>query len=112
MRIKNHPILGEMTDKPTVRITFDGQVIEAQEGEPIATALLATGTTIFRYTNKLHTARGIFCAIGRCTDCMMVVDGVANVRTCITPVREGMVVQTQYGMSAMEASKVAGDVHE
>lgn len=45
---------------------------------------------------------------------MMVVDGVANVRTCITPVREGMVVQTQYGLSAMEekdANQVGGDDH-
>jgi len=114
MRIKNHPILGEITSKPTVRIIFNGQVVEAQEGEPIATALLAAGVTIFRYTNKLHTARGIFCAIGRCTDCMMVVDGVANVRTCITPVREGMIVQTQYGLSAKEqkdANRVGGDEH-
>jgi len=102
MRILHHPILGELTEKPKVKIIFDGEVIEAQEGEPIATALLAAGKTIFRYTNKLHSPRGVFCAIGRCTDCMMVVDGVANVRTCITPVREGMVVQTQYGMSAME----------
>jgi len=27
----------------------------------------------------------------------MIVDGKANVRTCITPVREGMVVETQHG---------------
>ena len=105
MRIMHHPILGEMEEKPKVKITVDGEVIEAQAGEPIATALLAAGKTVFRYTNKHHTPRGVFCAIGRCTDCMMVVDGVANVRTCITPVKEGMVVQTQYGMSALETEE-------
>ena len=48
---------------------------------------------------KEHKPRGIFCAIGRCTDCVMVVDGVPNVRTCITPLKEGMDVRTQYGVS-------------
>jgi hypothetical protein len=32
----------------------------------------------------------------------MVVDGKPNVRTCITPLKEGMVVETQYGASAKE----------
>ena len=30
----------------------------------------------------------------------MVVDGVPNIRTCITPLKEGMRVETQYGVSA------------
>ena len=58
------------------------------------------GVMIHRYTKKEHKPRGIFCAIGRCTDCVMVVDGVPNVRTCITPLKEGMDVRTQYGVSA------------
>ena len=29
----------------------------------------------------------------------MVVDGVPNVRTCITPLKAGMDVKTQYGVS-------------
>ena len=40
----------------------------------------------------------IFCAIGRCTDCVMIVNGVPNVRTCVTPLEEGMQIQTQYGV--------------
>ena len=36
--------------------------------------------------------------MGRCTDCMMIVDGEPNVRTCITPVRDGMRVQVQHGL--------------
>ena len=42
--------------------------------------------------------RGIFCGIGQCTDCMMVVNGIPNVRTCITPVEDGMTVETQEGL--------------
>jgi len=69
------------------------------EGEPIAVALKASGVMIHRYTSRFHLPRGIFCAIGRCTDCVMVVDGKPNIRTCVTPLKEGMVVQTQYGCS-------------
>ena len=42
--------------------------------------------------------RGFFCAIGKCSSCFMVVDGVPNVRTCVTPVKDGMVVETQRGL--------------
>ena len=99
-RIKEHPILGEPQKGEKVTFLFDGREVEGYEGEPIAAALKAAGVMIHRYTKKEHKPRGIFCAIGRCTDCVMVVDGVPNVRTCITPLKEGMDVRTQYGVSA------------
>lgn len=101
-RIKEHPILGEPEKGKIVKFTFDGNEIDGYEGEPIAAALKAAGVMVHRYTQKEHKPRGIFCAIGRCTDCVMVVDGKPNVRTCITPLVEGMKVQTQYGVTAKE----------
>ncbi len=98
-RIKEHPILGVQEKGNLIQFTFDGKTIQGFEGEPIAVALKANGLMIHRYTQKEHKPRGIFCAIGRCTDCVMIVDGVPNVRTCITPLRQGMKVQTQYGVS-------------
>ena len=98
MRIQEHPILGEITKGYEVIFIMDGSAISGYEGEPIATALKATGLMVHRYTKK-GSPRGVFCAIGRCTDCVMVVDGKPNVRTCVTPLVEGMVVQTQYGIS-------------
>ncbi len=65
-------------------------------------ALRVASVMAHRYTAKRHEPRGVFCAIGRCTDCVMVVDGKPNVRTRITPLKEGMVVETQYGASAKE----------
>lgn len=100
-RIEEHPILGVPQKGKTVRFTMDGKVIEGYEGEPIAAALKAAGLMVHRYTQKEHKPRGIFCAIGRCTDCVMIVDGVPNIRTCITPLRDGMKVQTQYGVSGI-----------
>jgi predicted molibdopterin-dependent oxidoreductase YjgC len=97
MRINEHPILGTFEKGRTVKFTFDGKTMEGSEGEPIAIALRAQGVVIHRYTTKKQQPRGVFCAIGRCTDCIMVVDGIPNVRTCVTPLREGMAVQTQRG---------------
>ena len=99
-RIKEHPILGIQEKGRPVTFTFDGKELQGFEGEPIAAALKANGVMVHRYTKKQHKPRGIFCAIGRCTDCVMVVDNVPNVRTCITPLKEGMDIKTQYGVSA------------
>ncbi len=95
MRIKNHPILGSFKKGKKVKIILDGKKVEAYEGEMIATAIIATGKKHFRFTEKYYEPRGLFCAIGRCTDCAMEVDGRVNVRTCITPVKDGMVINTQ-----------------
>ena len=99
-RITEHPILGTYDKGRLVTFTYDGKEMQGYEGEPIAMALHANGVMVHRYTAKKHTPRGIFCAIGRCTDCMMVVDGQPNTRTCVTPVRDGMRVETQHGLTA------------
>ena len=100
MRIKEHPILGKSANGRLVSFTLDGRSMRGYENEPIAAALHAAGVMTHRYTARRHEPRGIFCAIGRCTDCVMIVNGKPNVRTCITPLREGMCVQTQYGVEA------------
>ncbi|MDR1495832.1 MAG: (2Fe-2S)-binding protein [Clostridiales Family XIII bacterium] len=102
MRIKDHVILGEEADAPMIEITFDGKPIKAKEGEPILAALLSEGVIISRYTVNKKEPRGLFCGIGQCTDCAMIVNGQANVRTCITPVERGMVVETQYGIGGKD----------
>ncbi|MFT8889083.1 MAG: (2Fe-2S)-binding protein [Ethanoligenens sp.] len=99
MRIKEHPILGAPQKGKRITFTYDGKPMEGYEGEPIAAALRAAGVMVHRYTRKYGMPRGIFCAIGRCTDCVMVVNGQPNVRTCITPLEEGMTVETQNGVS-------------
>lgn len=85
-------MLGDRVGGEPVSVTVDGREIPAVAGEPIAAALLAAGIRVMRRTPRFGEPRGIFCGIGRCTDCIMTVDGVANVRTCVTPVKAGMVI--------------------
>lgn len=100
LRVVDHPIIGRDEKEETWTIVIDGRPIPAKPGETIAATLLAHGLRINRYTPKLNEPRGLFCAIGQCTDCVMVVNGVPNVKTCVTPVRDGMKVETQHGLVA------------
>jgi len=101
-RIDNHVILGDAPPRRKVAITVDGEPLEAFEGEMIAAALWSAGKKDLRYTKKNNQPRGIYCGIGRCTDCVMIVDGIPNIRTCKTPVREGMIIKTQKGLGEWE----------
>ncbi len=96
MRIIDHPILEFKKGRP-VKFRFQGREIEGYEGEPIAAALHAAGIRVLRESPRLHRPRGFFCAIGNCSSCLMMVDGVPNVRVCVEPLREGMEVRRQEG---------------
>ncbi len=97
MRIKEHPILGRLKDKKKISITFDGKKLTALKGEVILSCLLANEIYINRYTKNFSEPRGMYCGIGLCSDCMMIVNGIPNVRTCVTSVEDGMIVETQMG---------------
>ena len=97
MRISEHPIIEDFKKGREVEFFYNGEPMIGLEGEPIAMALKNNGILVTRYTIKNHEPRGMFCAIGRCTDCVMVVNGIPNTRTCITPLEEGMRVETQDG---------------
>ena len=93
-RIEEHPILHFKRGRK-VRFTFDGKELYGYEGEPIAAALHASGVKVLRTSVKLHRPRGFFCAVGKCSSCLLRVDGVPNVMACTEPLHEGMTVETQ-----------------
>jgi sarcosine oxidase subunit alpha len=94
-RLKEHPILDEWGGE-NLSFWFEGKHLIGHAGDSIAAALIANGIDSFGQTEK-GTPRGIFCAIGKCSACMVEVDGVPNVRACLTPLQEGMRVSSQAG---------------
>jgi D-hydroxyproline dehydrogenase subunit gamma len=96
------PLGPELERGPRVTIVLDGHPVEAYEGETVAAVLLAEGEIATR-TTVSGEPRGIFCGIGVCFDCLVVVDGVPNTRACVTWVRDGMQVSRQDGWSARDA---------
>jgi D-hydroxyproline dehydrogenase subunit gamma len=73
-------------------IVVDGESILAYEGETVAAALFASGRRSFRRTRD-GEARGIFCGMGVCQECIVMIDGV-NVRACVTPATPGAQIDT------------------
>ena len=95
--IEEHPIVAYPSRTP-VTFSFDGRTLTGLAGPPIAAALLDNGISVFRHTHKTGQPRSLFCGIGQCNDCVVVVNGKPNVRSCTTPLEEGMVIETQHGL--------------
>ena len=85
-------------------ILVDGAEVRAYEGESIAAALVASGHRFTRWTAQTGEPRGYFCGMGVCQDCLVTVDGLPNVRACVTPVRDGMRVESQRGLGDWRVS--------
>jgi hypothetical protein len=101
-RLETHPLLGSLPPASPIAFTVDGRPLSGRLGEPILAALLAGGLRTCRTMPLDGGARGGYCLVGRCPDCLMQVDGELNVRTCLTPLREGMRVVTQHGLGTWE----------
>lgn len=69
----------------------------------------ATGIKKLSTSLKYDSPRGFFCGIGKCSSCLMRVDGVPNVRTCIVPLREGIYVDMQDKLAELPDAKFVGE---
>ena len=96
MRIDKHPIL-DFKRGEELTFFFNGQEMKGYAGETVAAALHAAGIRELAKSPNLHRPRGLFCAIGNCSSCLMVVDGTPNIRVCVTKVQPGMKVEVQQG---------------
>ena len=87
----------EREDAGQIIIEFEGQPVTAQEGDTVAAALLRAGYWTFRMTAVNGRARGPFCMMGVCFDCLVEIDGLANRQACMTDVQAGMRIKRQQG---------------
>ena len=75
-----------------IELTVDGEPLHAPAGQSVAAAILKHGRIALR-NSPGGAPRGLYCGIGVCQECRVLVDGVA-VRSCVTPVAAGMRVST------------------
>ncbi len=80
-----------------LELTFDGRTVPASTGQTVGAALAAAGISSWRTTARNGKPRGLFCGIGVCFDCLITADGVPNQRACLTPARDGMVLESGSG---------------
>ena len=79
-------------ERPTiVTLRVDGSEVTAYAGESVAAALLAAGIKRFGRSACADGPRGAFCFMGVCQECLVRIGG-ASAQACITPVRNGMVI--------------------
>ena len=71
-----------------VSFTFNGDSYEGAPGQSIAAALMASGVRELRTTRFHKEPRLVFCGIGVCFDCVVVVNGVANQRACLVEIAQ------------------------
>ncbi|MFC4857707.1 (2Fe-2S)-binding protein [Actinophytocola glycyrrhizae] len=77
--------------------SFAGADIPAEPGQSIGAALLAAGYRSVRTTRRDGAPRGLFCGIGVCFDCLVVVNGRPGLLACVTEARAGDEVRPQEG---------------
>ncbi len=95
--------MNRLSNLPTLRIdpsqkrslNYRGKTYDGVAGDTVATALFAGGVRIFARSLKYHRPRGLYSLDGECSNTCMEVDGIPNVRTENTLLKEGMSVKAQ-----------------
>ncbi len=90
-----------------VQVSINGSTLQVTEGITVAAAVLGAGLRHTR-TTVSGAKRAPCCMMGVCYECVMVIDGQANRRACVTYVRNGMSIETQNGTGPA----IANPIHE
>ncbi|MCV2369506.1 (2Fe-2S)-binding protein [Roseateles oligotrophus] len=85
----NQPLL---TTQITVHV--NGQASRVPLGCSVAAALAHAGQNGTR-RSLTGQPRSAFCGMGQCQECRVSIDGMANRLACLTPVKDGMKIETE-----------------
>ena len=75
------------------KIIVDGQEIDILQGDTLGACMMRAGVLAMR-RSRSGQLRGLYCAIGVCNECLISVDGIDNVRACMTAAEPGSRVDT------------------
>ncbi|NNL77094.1 MAG: FAD-dependent oxidoreductase [Desulfobacterales bacterium] len=99
-RIDKHPVLS-IPETKKISFSWNGQKLEAIEGEVISSALFANGIHVFGHHPKDGSAQGMFCANGQCAQCAVIANGV-SVKSCMTKVEPNMIIESIEGLPELK----------
>jgi predicted molibdopterin-dependent oxidoreductase YjgC len=103
-RVSEADDIAKVQSEEVFTIIFDGRSIDVRSGETIAGALLGSGITSWRTTRFGGRPRGVFCGIGVCFDCLVVVNGQPGHRACLRVAEPGDEIRTQEGAPVADES--------
>ncbi len=75
-----------------VTFTFDGTPVTGHAGENLVVALMRAGYLVLRNAPNDAAPRGVFCCMGLCQECAVVIDGQV-VEACRTDISPGLIVE-------------------
>jgi hypothetical protein len=73
---------------------FEGEPVPAEPGDTVGAALARAGRLALG-VGPGGGARGLYCGIGVCFECVVDVEGVGRVRSCLQRAEPGMRVRTR-----------------
>jgi len=79
----------------TVCIIFEGENLDVEKGQTVASAVLVGCNKVFRSSVVSGQPRAPYCMMGVCFECLIEIDGIPNQRACMIPVREAMEIKRQ-----------------
>jgi sarcosine oxidase subunit alpha len=86
-----------------VPFEWDGTQYEGPTGVPVGLVLWQLGVrSLGGRRGGISGGRALYCGIGHCFECRVTVDGRRDVRSCLTPLRAGMVLERQGPPSPLE----------
>ncbi len=92
----------EVAASRTVDFYVDDRLIQANRDQTLALALMQAGVSPIRHSAVSGAPRAPLCLMGVCFDCLVQVDGRANVQACMVKVSAGMKVVLQHGARVLE----------
>ncbi|WP_335945509.1 (2Fe-2S)-binding protein [Pseudomonas sp. G166] len=93
----------------TVQIEFEGLPLTVPGAVSLAAALLSSGIRHTRESAINGRLGAPYCMMGVCFECLVEVDGQANVQACLVPVRPGMRVRRQRGAACLAQGEEGSD---
>lgn len=75
-------------------VVVNNQPVEAYAGETVAAVLITSGHLSFQPPEHSALPGSLYCGMGVCFSCLVTIDGVPNVRACVTAVTDGMAIET------------------
>ena len=91
--------------KLSIKIEFDGTVVEAVEGDTVAGAIMAAGISDLREAPVSGAPRGPYCMMGVCFECLVEIDGIGHQQACLLSVKNGMIIKRE------KAKRLVSDDH-
>lgn len=76
-----------------ITVNYNGEAVEGQAGDTVASALIAAGDPALRVARE-GDKRGVFCGMGVCAECTVMIEGKGESLACMTPATDGMVVDS------------------